>query len=96
MMHISGLAAVITLINLLVGLFACTATWMTAGWFMITLLLFIFFAYRFFYWCFFWEPKSKLLYWFKIKYLSNWHFMRGVWQGMGKFGYRIFCIEPSF
>lgn len=96
MMHIFGLIAVITLINLIIGLFASTATLVAAGWFMITLLLFVFFAYRFFYWCFCWEPKSNLLYWFKIKYLSNWHFMRGVWQGMSKFKYRIFCIEPSF
>lgn len=65
-------------------------------WFLVSLLLFVFFGYRFFYWCFWWEPKDKLWYWFKIKYLSNWYFIRGVWQGMSKFKNRIFCIEPSF
>lgn len=92
LMHVFGLSAVLT------GL-----SWLFSGqgiasisflWFYLSLLLFIFYTYRFFFWCMYWEPKNKFLYWLKIKYLSNWYFIRGVWQGIRK--YKVFCIEPSF
>ncbi len=40
------------------------------------------------------KPREQLLTWCKIRYLTNWAFMRGAWDGSRKFG--ALCIEPSW
>ncbi|MGE5618491.1 MAG: glycosyltransferase [Sphingomonadaceae bacterium] len=40
------------------------------------------------------RPRNRLLTWCKIRYLSNWSFLKGAWDGGRKFG--AICIEPSW
>lgn len=40
------------------------------------------------------HPEEKLLTWCKIRYLSNWAFVRGALAGSRRFG--SLCIEPSW
>ncbi|MBI4494059.1 MAG: glycosyltransferase [Chloroflexi bacterium] len=40
------------------------------------------------------KPASKLLTWCKIRYLTNWAFIRGALAGTRKFG--ALCVEPSW
>lgn len=40
------------------------------------------------------KPTNKLLTWCKIRYLTNWAFIRGALEGTRKFG--ALCVEPSW
>ncbi len=40
------------------------------------------------------RPASKLLSWCKLRYLTNWAFVRGALEGTRKFG--ALCVEPSW
>ncbi len=40
------------------------------------------------------SPRKRLLTWCKIRYLTNWSFLKGAWDGSRKFG--ALCIEPSW
>lgn len=82
LMHIFGLTTILGLI------FKCPYTTL------IGLILTIFFAYRFFYWCWYMRPMKYLFTWFKMKYLTNLYFIKGAFKGWWK--YKVFCIEPSF
>jgi len=44
--------------------------------------------------CFKLRPFGKLLTWCKIRYLTNWAFIKGAIDGSRKFG--PFCVEPSW
>jgi len=51
-------------------------------------------AYRFFYWCWFMLPRSRILTWGAMRYMTNVHFILGALKVSKK--YKVFCIEPSF
>lgn len=59
-----------------------------------SLILGIFFAFRFFYWCWYMKPRKHFFTWCKMKYLTNLHFILGGLKGFWK--YKVLCIEPSF
>lgn len=40
------------------------------------------------------SPRDRLLTWCKIRYLTNWSFLKGAWDGSRRFG--ALCIEPSW
>ncbi len=40
------------------------------------------------------KPRGNLLTWCRIRYLTNWAFIRGALSGSGKFG--ALCVEPSW
>jgi len=61
---------------------------------LISLLLTLYFTFRFFYYCFYCKPHRYLLTWFKMKYITNLSFIKGGLKNFKK--YKIFCIEPSF
>lgn len=52
------------------------------------------FGYKYFSGCFNMKPKNKWAAWCKIKYLTNWSFMKGALLNFWK--YKILYIEPSF
>ena len=80
-MHIMALGFLITLF--------CNK-WLAIFFFLFTLR----FIYKFFSGCFNIKPKDKWATWCKIKYLSNWSFMKGALINFWK--YKILYIEPSF
>ena len=80
-MHIMGLGFIITVfINIWLGL--------------IFLLLSLRFAYKFFKGCFSIKPKRHWFTWCRIKYLTNWSFMKGALLNFRR--YKVLYIEPSF
>lgn len=56
--------------------------------------LFGFFAGAYFAPCLLLQPRSRLLTWCRIRYLSNWAFLRGALDGSRRFG--ALCIEHSW
>jgi cellulose synthase/poly-beta-1,6-N-acetylglucosamine synthase-like glycosyltransferase len=90
MMHICGILSLIGLVSLIInpGLL----------WLRITTLLALFFTFyfikQFCHWCWYMEPRSQLLTWCRMKYLTNLSFMIGGLKNSKK--YKTFCIEPSF
>ncbi|MBM3247820.1 MAG: glycosyltransferase [Candidatus Omnitrophica bacterium] len=87
LLHIFGLAMIIGLILSLLGKAAVLFT-VIAG------LLTLYFAYQYIKWNLSMEPKSKLLMWCKMKYLTNLSFFIGGLKDFKK--YKVLCIEPSF
>ncbi len=53
-----------------------------------------YFAYQYIKWNLGMEPRSKVLTWCKMKYLTNLSFIQGGLKDFRK--YKILCIEPSF
>lgn len=82
LMHISGLTTIIGLIF----------SWKIFS--IVSLVLALFFAYRFFYWCWYMKPRKYFFTWCKMKYITNLHFILGGLKGFRK--YKVLCIEPSF
>ena len=65
------------------------------GWLaLLFFLLTVRFAYKFFGGCFNIKPKKHWFTWCRIKYLSNWSFMKGSLLNFWK--YKVLYIEPSF
>lgn len=80
-MHICGLGFLLSL-------------FINNGLALLFLLLTTRFAYKFFSGCFNMKPKNLGPTWCKIKYLTNWSFMKGALLNFWK--YKILYIEPSF
>jgi glycosyltransferase involved in cell wall biosynthesis len=57
-------------------------------------LLFLWSAYKFFYWCWFMKPRRHFFTWARMRYLTNLSFITGALKGFIR--YKVFCIEPSF
>lgn len=65
------------------------------GWFLgVSVVLFLAFLWRFFRSAFNIEPYRKWPAFCKMKYLTNFYFIKGGLKGSGK--YKTICIEPSF
>lgn len=65
------------------------------GWLaLLFFLLTVRFAYKFFAGCFNIKPKKHWFTWCRIKYLTNWCFMKGSLLNFWK--YKVLYIEPSF
>jgi len=80
-MHIAGLGFIISIfMNGWLGLIFAAIT--------------LRFAYKFFNGCFNMKPKKYWAKWCKIKYITNWSFMKGALLNLKK--YKVFYIEPSF
>ncbi len=60
----------------------------------ICIVLFAYFAYQFIKWCIPMEPKKNFRHWCRMKYLTNFYFIKGGLKNSLK--YKTFCIEPSF
>lgn len=80
-MHIMAFAFVISLFF---------SKWASLIFFALTLR----FIYKYFNGCLKMSPKNKWATWCKIKYLTNWSFMKGALLNFRK--YKILYIEPSF
>lgn len=89
-MHICGLGFILSSLASLLKSGAGISELLTAIFFLLTLR----FAYKYFGGCFKMTPKNKWALWCKIKYLSNWSFMKGALLKFWK--YKILYIEPSF
>lgn len=76
------------------GLIAILGMIFSVKLFMLSLILTLLFAQRYFHYCFLMQPKKEILTWLKMKYLTNFSFIRGGLQGIKE--YKVFCIEPSF
>jgi cellulose synthase/poly-beta-1,6-N-acetylglucosamine synthase-like glycosyltransferase len=57
-------------------------------------LLFLWFLEKYFQPCFNLKPKKLFFFWCKIRYLTNWSFIKGALTGLKKYG--ILYIEPSW
>lgn len=90
LMHIFGAIFVISLIGTILNPQASLPLVLMAP----SLVMFLFFLYRFVEWCFTMEPKRHFLAWVKMKYLTNLSFIFGGLRDFKK--YKIICIEPSF
>jgi hypothetical protein len=90
LMHLFGLA-------FLVSLIVSFLTWglglpeIIAA---ISLVGLVYAKINYYYWCFFMQPRKKLLTFCKMKYLTNWAFMVGGLENI--FKDKAFCVEPSF
>lgn len=80
-MHIMGLGVIISLF---------LNKWLS----ILFLLGFVRFAYKFFGGCFKMNPKKLWPTWCRIKYLTNWAFMKGALSNFWR--YKVLYIEPSF
>ena len=82
--HWMHIAALCFLVSLLIN------KWLA----ILFLLLTVRFVYKFFSGCFKMKPKNKWATWCRIKYLSNWSFMKGALLNCRR--YKVLYIEPSF
>lgn len=89
-LHICGLGFILSGLASLITKGNGISEILTAAFFLLTLR----FTYKFFGGCFRLKPKNKWALWCKIKYLTNWSFMKGALLNFRK--YKIFYIEPSF
>jgi glycosyltransferase involved in cell wall biosynthesis len=90
--HLMHLFALLALIGTIVSLVSMdpVATSLTFLSFALTL----YFGFQYVKWNFDMEPKDKFWAWCKMKYLTNFSFIKGGLKGFWK--YKILCIEPSF
>jgi len=61
---------------------------------LVSLSLFLYFTFRFFFYCFYCKPHRYLFTWFKMKYMTNLSFIKGGLKNFKR--YKVLCIEPSF
>ena len=58
------------------------------------LILALYFFYPFHLHCYYMNPRKHYFSWLKMKYLTNWDFIKGGLKGFFKHG--VICVEPSF
>lgn len=58
------------------------------------LILALYFFYPFHLHCYYMNPRKHYFSWLKMKYLTNWDFIKGGLKGLFKHG--VICVEPSF
>lgn len=83
LMHLFGLLALISAFLNFSGL-----------WTKIWALLFVLFLGAYFWPCLKLKPRRYFFSWCKIRYLTNWSFIKGALDGMKEFG--TICVEPSW
>ncbi len=91
--HFMHFTALISLVGAGLLLFGQGAA-LTLAITLISLLLTLFYARRFFKYCFQMEPRKHFFTWCKMKYMTNLMFLIGGLKRSRKF--KTFCIEPSF
>lgn len=60
----------------------------------ISCILAVYFFYPFHLHCYYMNPRKHYVTWLRMKYLTNWDFIKGGIKGFFKHG--VICIEPSF
>jgi hypothetical protein len=89
LMHLFGLFFIL---GIILSLIFKSFSW--GAFSLAALLLTLYFAYQYVKWNFDMEPKNKFWAWSKMKYLTNWSFIKGGLKDFKK--YKVLCIEPSF
>lgn len=87
--HLMHLFSLLLILSLLLGFVfdASFASWLFG-------LLFVLLAGLYFWPCLKLKPAGAFFTFCKIRYLTNYSFIKGAWDGIKKFG--AFCIEPSW
>jgi len=89
--HLMHLFGVLFILRLCAGLFF---PGLFDGWLLVLGVLFIVFILLYFWPVVHLRPRSKLLVWAKIRYVSNWALMRGGFKGMRT--WKVFYLESSW
>ncbi|HAR62862.1 MAG: hypothetical protein DKM50_05830 [Candidatus Margulisiibacteriota bacterium] len=87
--HLMHIFAALTVLSALASIFTLNRSFPLAS-----LLLFVFFTVKYFWPCLKLKPMNKFFAWSKIRYLTNYSFMKGAYDGTKEFG--GICIEPSW
>ena len=90
--HMTGLLGFLATLTLIVGGLTMSTLMLQAGG--IFALLFLFFAIRYFKGCLSLAPKRSFFTWCKIRWVTNWWFIKGGIEGTKKTG--IVYVEPSW
>ncbi|MFH1380428.1 MAG: glycosyltransferase [bacterium] len=91
--HLMHFSAFLGIVSLIIGLFF---PGFGAGE-IVSIIMFVlagYFFYPFHLHCYYMNPRKHYVTWLKMKYLTNWDFIKGGIKGFFKHG--VICIEPSF